>query len=260
MLSLRRVSKEYPGKDAVRDLSVEVPRGEIWGFLGVNGAGKSTTMKMIAGLLKPTSGEILVDGVDVVRDPLRVKAMVGYVPDRPYLYDRLSAAEFMYFVASLYPIPKAEVPALVDRWLAEFELTEQRGHLIESFSHGMKQRLVMASVFMQSPRLLVVDEPMVGLDPRGARRLKELLRRERDERGLTVLLSTHTLDVAEEVCDQVMLIHKGELLARGSARDLRSREGERLEEVFLRLTEEEPTAQGSTAQGSTAQGSTDERP
>jgi len=243
MLTLRGVCKEYPGKDAVRDLSVEVPRGEIWGFLGVNGAGKSTTMKMIAGLLKPTAGEIRVGGVDVVREPLKAKMIVGYVPDRPYLYERLSAAEFMGFVASLYPsIPRREAPARVARWLEEFELTEERGQLVEGFSHGMKQRLVMASVFMQEPQLLVVDEPMVGLDPRGARRLKELLRRERDARGLTVLLSTHTLDVAEELCDQVLLIHRGELLARGAAHELRAREGERLEEVFLRLTEGEEGA------------------
>jgi len=237
MLKLNGLSKSYGDHHAVSSLSIEVPAGEIWGFLGVNGAGKSTTMKMIAGLLKPTSGSITLSGVDVVSEPVRAKAMMGYVPDRPYLYERLSAAEYLYFVAELYSIPPDEVEERVIYWLAEFELSEQRGQLIESFSHGMKQRLVMASVFMHEPQLLIVDEPMVGLDPRGGRRLKALLKRMRDERGLTVLLSTHTLEVAEEVCDQIMLIHKGELLAQGSAESLRQSEGERLEEVFLRLTE-----------------------
>ena len=239
MLTLKQLTKRYGPKDVVSQLSVTVPRGEIWGFLGVNGAGKSTTMKMIAGLLKPTEGEVTLNGVDVVRDPLKAKAMMGYVPDRPYLYERLSAVEYLYFVAELYRLPADEVEARASKWLAEFELTEQRAQLIESFSHGMKQRLVMASVFMHEPELLIVDEPMVGLDPRGARRLKALLKQERDERGLTVLLSTHTLEVAEEVCDQIMLINQGKLIAQGPAASLRATEGERLEEVFLRLTEGE---------------------
>jgi len=237
MLRLSALTKRYGEHEAVSQLSVEVPRGQIWGFLGVNGAGKSTTMKMIAGLLKPSEGQIHLDGVDVIKEPARAKAMMGYVPDRPYLYERLSAVEYLYFVADLYSIPRAEVEERARYWLEEFELTAQRGKLIEGFSHGMKQRLVMASVFMHEPRLLIVDEPMVGLDPRGGRRLKSLLRRLRDERGLTVLLSTHTLEVAEEICDQIMLIHQGRLLARGSADSLRQAEGERLEEVFLRLTE-----------------------
>jgi ABC-2 type transport system ATP-binding protein len=237
MLRLSALTKRYGEHEAVSQLSVEVPRGQIWGFLGVNGAGKSTTMKMIAGLLKPSEGQIHLDGVDVIKEPVRAKAMMGYVPDRPYLYERLSAVEYLYFVADLYSIPRAEVEERARYWLEEFELTAQRGKLIEGFSHGMKQRLVMASVFMHEPRLLIVDEPMVGLDPRGGRRLKSLLRRLRDERGLTVLLSTHTLEVAEEICDQIMLIHQGRLLARGSADSLRQAEGERLEEVFLRLTE-----------------------
>lgn len=240
MLKLIQLTKRYGAHEAVSELSIDVPQGEIWGFLGVNGAGKSTTMKMIAGLLKPTSGKITLDGIDVIKNPVKAKAMMGYVPDRPYLYERLSAAEYLYFVAELYSIPQADVEAKVQYWLEEFELTAQRGKLIEGFSHGMKQRLVMASVFMHEPRLLIVDEPMVGLDPRGGRRLKSLLKRMRDE-GLTVLLSTHTLEVAEEVCDQIMLIHQGRLLAQGSADSLRREEGERLEEVFLRLTEGEHT-------------------
>ena len=239
MLHLSGLTKDYSGHSAVRDLNIDIPQGEIWGFLGVNGAGKSTTMKMVAGLLKPTRGDIKVKGVDVLAEPLLAKRLIGYVPDRPYLYERLSAAEYLYFVARLYDIPADQINERAERWLEEFELSEKRGHLIESFSHGMKQRLVMASVFLHEPELLIVDEPMVGLDPRGARRLKELLKKERDQRGLTVLLSTHTLVDVEELCDQILLIHHGELLARGTANELRAKEGERLEEVFIRLTEGE---------------------
>jgi ABC-2 type transport system ATP-binding protein len=240
MLTIKNLTKRYDQHKAVSQLSVHIPRGQIWGFLGVNGAGKSTTMKMIAGLLKPTQGDIEVKGIDVLREPLKAKRIIGYVPDRPYLYERLSAAEYLYFVGKLYNISAQEMEERAERWLNEFELLDKRGHLIESFSHGMKQRLVMASVFLHQPELLIVDEPMVGLDPRGARRLKELLKRECKERGLTVLLSTHTLVDVEELCDQILLIHQGELLAKGTADELRSSEGEGLEDVFLRLTEGEP--------------------
>ena len=239
MLILSQLSKTYETHHAVKELNIHIPAGQIWGFLGVNGAGKSTTMKMIAGLLKPTAGEILVNGINVHQNPVDAKRIIGYVPDRPYLYERLSAAEYMYFVGKLYGLSPTEVEEKTSYWLNEFELNDKRGHLIESFSHGMKQRLVMASVFLHEPKLLVVDEPMVGLDPRGARRLKALLKRERDQRGLTVLLSTHTLGDAEEICDHILLIHHGELLAEGSAEDLRAVEGEKLEEVFIRLTEGE---------------------
>ena len=239
MLKLSQLSKKYDQHVAVHSLSISIPTGEIWGFLGVNGAGKSTTMKMIAGLLSPSEGCIEVNGIDVHQNPLEAKKIIGYVPDRPYLYERLSAAEYLYFVGRLYGVPEHEIETRTERWLSEFELLDKRGHLIESFSHGMKQRLVMASVFLHEPQFLIVDEPMVGLDPRGARRLKSLLQRERDQRGLTVLLSTHTLGDAEELCDHILLIHQGELLAQGSADDLRAEEGEGLEEVFIRLTEGE---------------------
>lgn len=246
MLKLSKLSKNYDQHTAVHNLSIEIPKGKIWGFLGVNGAGKSTTMKMVAGLLSPSEGLIEVNGINVHKHPLEAKKIIGYVPDRPYLYERLSAAEYLYFVGRLYGVPEHEIEARTERWLNEFELLDKRGHLIESFSHGMKQRLVMASVFLHEPLLLIVDEPMVGLDPRGARRLKSLLQQERDERGLTVLLSTHTLGDAEELCDHILLIHQGELLAQGSAEDLRAKEGERLEEVFIRLTEGESESNQET--------------
>ena len=248
MLTLKHLTKRYDQHLAVHDLNVHIPQGQIWGFLGVNGAGKSTTMKMISGLLKPTEGSISVRGVDVFKRPLEAKRIIGYVPDRPYLYERLSVAEYLYFVGKLYDVPKSEIEERVQRWLIEFELEEKRGHLIESLSHGMKQRLVMASVFLYNPEVFIVDEPMVGLDPRGARRLKALLRHECETRGLTVLLSTHTLGDVEELCDRILLIHDGELLAQGTADELRASEGERLEEVFLRLTEGERESQSSASE------------
>jgi ABC-2 type transport system ATP-binding protein len=239
VLILDQLCKTYANHRAVHQVSITIPKGEIWGFLGVNGAGKTTTMKMIAGLLKPTSGTISVDGISVFDSPLQAKSLIGYIPDRPYLYERLTALEYLYFIGKLYQIPKDEIENCIEKWLAEFELSSVADQWIESFSHGMKQRLVMASVFMHQPKLLVVDEPMVGLDPRGSRHLKELLLKQKEEYGLTVLLSTHTLEVAEEICDQILLIHQGEILTQGTATDLKNQEDERLEHVFLRLTEEE---------------------
>ena len=240
MLTLNNLCKTYKNHRAVHQVSVEIPKGQIWGFLGVNGAGKTTTMKMIAGLLKPTSGQIWVDGISVFDSPLQAKALVGYIPDRPYLYERLTALEYLYFIGKLYQVPPNEIDQRITKWLAEFELSAVAENWIESFSHGMKQRLVMASVFMHQPKVLVVDEPMVGLDPRGSRHLKELLLNQKKENGLTVLLSTHTLEVAEEICDQILLIHQGEILTQGTASGLKKQDDERLEEVFLRLTQEEP--------------------
>ena len=237
MLVLKNLSKSYNQYRAVHNVSIEVPKGELWGFLGVNGAGKSTTMKMIAGLLKPSAGEIYIDEIDVIKHPIEAKKIIGYVPDRPYLYERLTAIEYMYFVGKLYQIPVDDIEERVQFWLREFELIDKQYQYIESFSHGMKQRLVMASVFLHEPQLFIVDEPMVGLDPRSARRLKALLKRQQEQRQLTILLSTHTLDVAEQICDQILLIHQGEILAQGTAQELQAQEGERLEEVFLRLTE-----------------------
>ena len=238
MLKLDQLCKTYKNHRAVHQVSIQIPKGEIWGFLGVNGAGKTTTMKMIAGLLKPTSGHIWVDGISVFDSPLHAKSLIGYIPDRPYLYERLTAIEYLYFIGKLYQVPHDEIDQRIERWLNEFDLSSVAHHWIESFSHGMKQRLVMASVFMHQPKLLVVDEPMVGLDPRGSRHLKELLLHQKEEHGLTVLLSTHTLEVAEEICDQILLIHQGEILTQGTARDLKNQDDERLEQVFLRLTQE----------------------
>ncbi|MCB9541723.1 MAG: ABC transporter ATP-binding protein [bacterium] len=243
MLDLRGVVKRYGTFTAVAGLDLAVAAGQIHGFLGPNGAGKTTTMKMVAGLVRPTAGTITVDGIDVTKDPLAVKARIGYVPDRPHLYERLSALEYMYFIAGLYRLDRDAAIADSHRLLALFGLGERIDQLIESFSHGMKQRLVMASVLLHRPRLLIVDEPMVGLDPRGARLLKDVLRQEAHARGLAVLLSTHTLEVADELCDVVTVIHRGRLVARGTPAELRAGAGgQRLEAVFLQLTEEAEAA------------------
>lgn len=246
MLKLDGVTKRYGRFTAVDGLNLHVPAGQIVGFLGPNGAGKTTTMKMIVGLIRPTAGRVIVDGIDVVADPLGAKARMGYIPDRPNLYPRLTAVEYMYFIAGLYRMPRGEAVPRTSELLGLFGLAHKADHLVESFSHGMKQRLVMASVLLHRPKLMVVDEPMVGLDPRGARLLKDVLRQEAQS-GLTVFLSTHTLEVADEVCDTVAVIDHGTLIAQGSPADLRARtgaEGRTLEEVFLRLTEDAGAGSG----------------
>lgn len=246
MLRIEAVTKRYGGFTAVHDLSLHIAPGRIMGFLGPNGAGKTSTMKMIAGLARPNAGRIQVDGIDVAVDSLAVKARLGYVPDRPNLPGRLTAREYLELVAGLYRMRAEEADPRGRELLALFSLATKADDLIESFSHGMKQRLVMASVLLHRPRLLVVDEPMVGLDPRGARLLKDVLRTEA-ARGLTVFLSTHTLEVADEVCDTVAVIDHGRLVALGTPSDLRARtgnEGHTLEEVFLKLTAEREDSLG----------------
>ena len=241
MLRLEHVTKRYGDFTAVSDLSLHIPPGQIYGFLGPNGAGKTTTMKMIVGLIRPTMGRIVVHSNDISADPLEAKRHVGYVPDRPHLYERLTAVEYMAFVAGLFSMRGASTIRRSHTLLALFGLGDRADQLVESFSHGMKQRLAMASVLLHHPKLFVVDEPMVGLDPRGARLLKDVLRREAREQGLTVMLSTHTLSVAEEVCDMVGILHRGRLIAQASPEALLNHEGlhgERLEEVFLQLTDE----------------------
>ena len=241
MLRVEKVTKRYGSFTAVSELDLDIEPGKVLGFLGPNGAGKTTTMKMVVGLIRPTSGRVEVGGIDVVANPLEAKRQLGYVPDRPNLYERLTALEYMFFVGGLYEMAKSDAVPRSHQLLELFGLGEKRDQLVESFSHGMKQRLVMASVLLHRPRLLVVDEPMVGLDPRGGRLLKNVLREEAADNGLTVLLSTHTLEVADEVCDEIAVIHRGQLVARGTPEALREstgQSGEKLEEVFLQLTEE----------------------
>ena len=238
MIAVQNLVKIYGRFKAVDDVSLNIEPGEIHGFLGPNGAGKTTTMRMIAGLLKPTSGRILVNNHDLEREPEAAKGSLGFIPDRPFIYDKLTAGEFLTFHAGLYGLTNGQVGSRVDEMLELFELTQWKHELIESFSHGMKQRLVMSSAFFHRPQAVAVDEPMVGLDPRGARLIKDVFRR-MSERGVAILMSTHTLEVAQEMCDLISIILKGKIIAHGTVAEIRSLEGDptqHLTEVFLRLT------------------------
>jgi len=237
MIELDALSKRYGRFTAVDDLSLRVADGEIFGFLGPNGAGKTTTIRMMMGLLLPTSGRIRLGGFDLAEESIAAKRISGFVPDRPFLYDKLTAAEQLRFCADLYEVAPAKRERRITDQLELFDLSEWAGELVESFSHGMKQRLAFAAALLHEPRLLVVDEPMVGMDPRGARMLRSLLRA-LAERGTTIFLSTHSLEVAEALCDRIGIVQQGKLIALGTLDDLRAQAGtgRHLEEIFLKLT------------------------
>ncbi|HYT73979.1 MAG TPA: ABC transporter ATP-binding protein [Vicinamibacterales bacterium] len=238
MIAIQDLVKQYGTFTAVDGVSLAVEPGEIHGFLGPNGAGKTTTIRMIAGLLKPTSGRVLVNGHDLATEPELAKASLGFIPDRPFIYEKLTAGEFLRFHAGLYGLDDGLVAGRVQEMLELFELSRWEDELVESFSHGMKQRLVMSAAFMHRPRAVLVDEPMVGLDPRGARLIKGVFRR-MSARGIAILMSTHTLEVAQEMCDRISIILKGRIIARGTVDELRALAGDptqQLTEVFLRLT------------------------
>ncbi len=237
MLRLVDVTKRYGSFTAVDGIGLTVPRGEIFGFLGPNGAGKTTTIRMVAGVLQPTAGKILIGGDDLESDPFGAKSRIGYIPDRPYLYEKLSGGEFLRFVAGLWGGDATDAEARADRLLDLFSLTEWKDELIETYSHGMRQKLLITSALIHQPEMIVVDEPMVGLDPRSARILKDLFRAFVDQGG-TVFLSSHTLEVVEAVCDRIAMIRAGEIIAQGSMPELRVQldAGEaHLEELFLRV-------------------------
>jgi ABC-2 type transport system ATP-binding protein len=237
MIELEGLTKRYGQFTAVDELSLRVADGEIFGFLGPNGAGKTTTIRMMMGLLLPTSGRIRLGGFDLAEHPIDAKRLSGFVPDRPFLYEKLTGAEMLRFCADLYEVEPQTRDARMEKLLDLFDLTEWAGELVESFSHGMKQRLAFAAALLHDPRLLVVDEPMVGMDPRGARLLRGLLRSLAME-GTTLFLSTHSLEVAEALCDRIGIIRAGRLVALGTLEELRQRAGNAngLEEIFLKLT------------------------
>ncbi|MGH9318494.1 MAG: ABC transporter ATP-binding protein [Vicinamibacteria bacterium] len=238
MIRLESLTKRYGAHQAVKRLSLHVAPGELFGFLGPNGAGKTTTIKMIAGLLRPTAGRIAIAGRDLAEDPVGAKSALGFIPDRPFLYEKLSASEFMRFVAGIYGFEGEGLDGRIEELLELVELEQVRSELIESFSHGMKQRLVIAAAFVHQPKVMVVDEPMVGLDPKGARLIRRVFREYCDS-GNTVFVSTHTLEVAQELCDRIGIILKGELVALGTISELKAKartEGHGLEEIFLKLT------------------------
>jgi ABC-2 type transport system ATP-binding protein len=240
VIEIDRVSKSYnKGKvKAVDGLSLLVRPGEIFGFLGPNGAGKTTTIKMIVGLLRPDAGTIRVEGFDVGRDALRSKAITSYVPDTPALYERLTGLEYLNFVGDVYGVPRWERLERIEKWLEIFELAGAVANPIQSYSHGMKQKIVLTAALLPAPRVLILDEPLVGLDPRAAHHLKEMFR-EHCDRGGTLFFSTHIMEVAEKLCDRIGIIDRGRLVACGTMAELRSldRDGQTLEKIFLELTD-----------------------
>jgi len=230
--------KRYGDKVAVNNVSLEVQAGEVFGFLGPNGAGKTTTIKMIVGLLQPTSGTVKVAGFDVQTQPMQAKAASGYVPDTPNLYAKLTGRELLRFVGDLYDLDRQHMAQRTEELLRVLDLGEAADNTIDSYSHGMQQKASLAAALMHDPKVLVLDEPTVGLDPKSARLIKDILRQMAD-RGSAVFLSTHILEIAERMCDRIGIINKGELVAVGTMNELRSlgKAGEvSLEDIFLGLT------------------------
>jgi len=243
MIKTENLTKRFGDTLAVDRLSLDIPPGEIFAFVGPNGAGKTTTIKMLAGLIAPTAGRALIGGYDIQENPVEAKRLIGYIPDFPFLYEKLTGREFLEFVAGMYRLPEKQTPDLIREQIDLLGLRDLAGALIENYSHGYRQRLAFAAAFLHRPRVLIIDEPMVGLDPRSARLVKDLLR-ERSRRGETVFMSTHTLSVAEELAHRVGIIHEGELIACGDLDELRRQSGVKgkLEEIFLKITEEEKSS------------------
>ncbi|MFC1886484.1 ABC transporter ATP-binding protein [Thermodesulfobacteriota bacterium] len=243
MIRLTDLSKSYGPVQAVNRINLSVISGEIFGFIGPNGAGKTTTIQMMSGLLTPTSGSVSICGIDMADKPEDAKMKIGLIPDRPYLYEKLTGMEFLKFTADLFCVGPEIFSRKAESLLKKFSLIDRSNELIEAYSHGMKQRLVMAAAILHDPPLIIVDEPMVGLDPSGIKMVRDLFRN-LAAAGKTIFMSTHTLKLAEEVCTRIGIINKGVLIATGSMADLKQAVslGEAdLEQVFFQLTDEERT-------------------
>ena len=237
LIETRRLVKKYGDFVAVNNVSFDVYSGEVFGFLGPNGAGKTTTIKMIVGLLKPTAGLVKVAGYDVQAQMMQAKAAGGYVPDTPNLYAKLTGRELLRFVGDLYDLDRAQAVHRIDELLRMFDLADAADETLDSYSHGMQQKASLAAALMHDPKVLVLDEPTVGLDPKSARLIKDILRQLAD-RGAAIMLSTHILEIAERMCDRIGIINKGELVAVGAMDELRALgQGQAsLEDIFLGLT------------------------
>lgn len=249
MIHIDKLDKSFGPVHAVRNLSLAIPAGELFCFLGPNGAGKTTTIKLLTGLLRPDRGSIRIGGFDIAADPVKARQIMGYIPDMPFLYEKLTPVEFLKFIADLYNLRLQDLPRRIEESLRQFGLAEARTALIGDLSHGMRQRLLYMATFLHNPRVVFVDEPLIGLDPHSIRMIKDLLRAKvRD--GMTIFLTTHILALAEEIADRIGIISNGSLIALGKLNDLRSQSGlnSSLEDVFLKLTREDsgtPTLGGA---------------
>jgi len=257
MIRIENLSKRFAKTLAVDHIDIEVPPGEVMGFLGPNGAGKTTTIRMMAGLMKPDTGRIVLGGYDLAREPEKAKALTGFVPDRPYVYEKLTGWEFLEFTAGMYNVKSSDLQRLGMSYLEIFELLDWKDELIEGYSHGMKQRLIISAALLHQPKIFIIDEPMVGLDPRGVRLVKDLFTQMAEDRGMAVFLSTHTLAVAEEICTMITIIHKGRIIASDTPENIKTtlgRTGGNLEKAFLKLTGHEDinSLKGSLGLGGTA--------
>ena len=241
MIKFESVSKNYGYYTALQNLNLEIPAGTLYGYLGPNGAGKTTTIKLLAGLLKPSTGSVYLNGINIHEEPMLAKPMFGYVPDKPYLYDKLTADELMHFIGGLYGMSKKEIRSSSNSLFEFFEIKDWRTKRAEEYSQGMKQKLLIAAAFIHEPQVFIIDEPMVGLDPKNMNNLKLFLK-EKAKSGVTIFLSTHSLHVAEELCDRIGILNNGKLIAEGTLDELRidaKSDGESLESLFLNLTAEE---------------------
>jgi len=239
MINVKNLSKHYGQIAAVDDINIEVNAGEIFGFIGPNGAGKTTSIKLISGILSPTNGSINICGIDMIKDPVMAKKQIGLIPDRPFLYEKLTGIEFLRFISDFYDISDDDFDQRSDEILQMFNLEDRANELIQSYSHGMKQRLIMCSALIHDPPLIIVDEPMVGLDPKAIILVKKLFKY-LSSIGKTIFLSTHTLTLAEDICDRIGIINQGKLIAQGTMKELKEkvRSGEaNLEELFFKLTD-----------------------
>ena len=240
MIDLTNLTKDYGMTIAVNNLNLHVASGEIYGFIGPNGAGKTTTIRMMGGIIEPSSGSIIIDGIDMKENPVAAKKIIGVVPDRPFLYEKLTGAEFLKFIADIYEVDAKSVRRRSDDLLRQFALWDWANEIIEAYSHGMKQRLIIAAALMHDPKILVVDEPMVGLDPSAVRMVKDIFK-DLAAKNVAIFVSTHTLSIAEDLCDRIGVIHKGNLVAQGTMDELNSAaqtQKAKLEEVFLTLVHE----------------------
>jgi len=251
MIETRNLTKRYASLLAVDRLDLYIPRGTIFGFIGPNGAGKTTTIKMLAGLIEPDAGTVLIGGINIGKEPEKAKQQIGFIPDRPYLYEKLTGLEFLKFTADLYGVDSSTFLKKAESMLEQFSLIDWKNELIEAYSHGMKQRLIMAAAILHEPKIIIVDEPMIGLDPAGIQMVKQLFRKLADS-GITFFISTHTLSIAQDLCDTIGIIRKGRLIATGTLNDLKIQahaSSDDLEAVFLKLTREESFAQVNPATG-----------